>query len=166
MPRFTFPLSARLENSPTIALLLLLAVAAPVRAQHRTEPAVRASSSSRFTNSSARDEATGIRLRQLDCDLDRTRGRQAANTLHSGSGWMIGGVASGVLLGLIGTGVITAIAASSSASTNHVPDGAEPACYREGYAGRARSVNTTSALTGGLIGTLALVIIVVSASGS
>jgi hypothetical protein len=79
---------------------------------------------------------------------------------------MIGGVASGVLLGLIGTGVITAVAASSSPAVHYVPQDAEPVCYRDGYASRARSMNTNSALTGGLIGTLVLVVIVISASGS
>jgi hypothetical protein len=46
-------------------------------------------------------------------------------------------------------------------------EGVEPACYRDGYAARAKSTNTSSALTGGLLGTAVLVILVVSAtSGS
>lgn len=166
MTRITAPIRARCKHWLPVTLVLLLASAAPARAQYRTEPGVRTLASTPPTTSFTYRATAGARVPTLDCDLDRTRGRQAANTLHSGSGWMIGGVASGVLLGLIGTGVITAVAASSSASVNHVPEGAEPACYRDGYAGRARSMNTTSALTGGLIGTLALVIIVVSASGS
>jgi hypothetical protein len=77
---------------------------------------------------------------------------------------MIGGLASGVLLGLIGTAISYAMASSSTPEVGRVPEGAEAACYRDGYVSRARSMNSTNALTGGLLGTAVLVLIVVSAS--
>jgi hypothetical protein len=77
---------------------------------------------------------------------------------------MLGGVGSGLLLGLIGTGIITGAAASGRPQPPTVPEGLDAACYREGYSGRAKSKNTVSALTGGLIGTAVWVIIVVSAT--
>ena len=77
---------------------------------------------------------------------------------------MIGGLVSGVLLGLIGTAVSYAIASSSAPEVGGVPDGVEAACYRDGYVSRAKSMNTTNALTGGLIGTAVLLLILVSAS--
>ena len=77
---------------------------------------------------------------------------------------MAGGLASGVLLGLIGTAISYAMASSSSPQAEHVPDGVEPSCYRDGYQSKAKSMNTSNALTGGLLGTALLVVIIVSAS--
>jgi hypothetical protein len=166
MTRITDLAPVRFGRVFWVALVLMLLTSAPLRAQYRTDASIRPSSPS-VTLASPPPHAWPLaRVPTVDCELDRTLGRQAASALHSGSGWMIGGVASGVLLGLIGTGIITAVAASSSASTNHVPANVEPLCYRDGYASRAKSMNTTSALTGGLIGTLALVVILISASGS
>ena len=105
-----------------------------------------------------------LRYLNPDCDLDRTRGREAADQLHSGSGWMAGGFVSGVLLGLIGTGISYAIASSSSVEVSRVPDGVEASCYREGYVSKAKGTNTSNALTGGLLGTALLVVLIVSAS--
>ena len=80
---------------------------------------------------------------------------------------MVGGLASGVFLGLIGTGIMYAVASSSSSDVERVPDGVDGSCYRAGYSAKARSMNTSSALTGGLLGTAVLVLLVVSAtSGS
>jgi hypothetical protein len=80
---------------------------------------------------------------------------------------MAGGFASGVLLGLIGTAITYAIASSSSVDVNRVPDGVEPSCYRDGYTSRAKGKNTSNALTGGLLGTAVLVLLVIAAtSGS
>lgn len=100
-----------------------------------------------------------------DCDVDRVRGREAAGNTHSGAGWMVGGLASGFFLGLIGTGIITAVASSSSPHAERTPSDVEQACYRDGYTSKAKNMNTMSALTGGLIGTAALVLVIVSASG-
>ena len=102
-----------------------------------------------------------------DCDSDRTRGRADADQLHSGSGWMAGGFVSGLLLGLIGTGIAWAMASSSTVEVNRIPDGLDSSCYRDGYTSIAKSKNTSNALTGGLLGTAVLVVLVVSAtSGS
>lgn len=100
-----------------------------------------------------------------DCDLDRTRGREAARN-HSGMGWMVGGFVSGVLLGLIGTGIAFLMANGSTIEVDSVPADAEATCYRDGYRARARSTNTTSALTGGLVGTALFVVWFVSANSS
>lgn len=98
------------------------------------------------------------------CQDDRIRGRSDASVMHGTTGWMLGGFASGLVLGLIGTGVITAVAATGSPQPDLVPDTTDPSCYREGYSGKARSKNTVSALAGGLVGTAVWVVIVVSAT--
>jgi glycerol uptake facilitator-like aquaporin len=92
------------------------------------------------------------------------RGREAADQLHSGSGWMAGGFVSGILLGLIGTAVTYAIASSSAVQVERVPEGLEASCYRDGYTSKAKGKNTSNALTGGLLGTAVLVLLVVAAS--
>jgi hypothetical protein len=90
------------------------------------------------------------------------------------SGRFAGGFASGLLLGLIGTGITYAIAGSddtalpaleaarlSSANPNY------SLAYQQGYSERLKSRRRSSALTGGLLGTLTFVVIYVSAtSGS
>ena len=68
-----------------------------------------------------------------------------------GAGW-----AQGLLLSIIGTGIITAVGASSHPEPKEVPAGYDPACYRDGYESKAKSKNTVSALTGGLVGTAVL----------
>ena len=108
-----------------------------------------------------------LRHLTLDCDLDRTRGREAASSSHGSSSWMLGGVLSGVVLGLIGTLVTYAIASSSNVSVDTIPEGVEATCYRDGYSSRAKGMNSNQALVGGLLGTAVLVLIVISAnSGS
>ena len=108
-----------------------------------------------------------LRHLALDCDVDRMRGRDAAGFNHGSSNWMLGGIVSGVALGLIGTLVIYAIASSSSVEVQSIPEGVEPACYRDGYVSRAKSKNSNDALVGGLLGTAVLVLLVVAAtSGS
>jgi hypothetical protein len=80
---------------------------------------------------------------------------------------MAGGFVSGVLLGLIGTAISYAMASSSGVEVKRVPDGVEASCYRDGYTSKAKSMNTSNALTGGPLGTAVLVLLVVSAtSGS
>jgi hypothetical protein len=150
-----------------IIAVCTFAFASSAQAQYRNESLV--SLASRPAESSFSIPGTSPLLRFLspDCDLDRTRGREAASNTHSGSGWMLGGVASGVVLGLIGTAIITAVASSSASQAERVPDDAEPSCFRDGYSSRAKSMNTTSALTGGLLGTAVLLLIILSAnSGS
>ena len=103
-------------------------------------------------------------VEQGTCDEDRVHGRADAATGHHSGGWFWGGVGSGALLGLIGTGIITAVGASSDPQPKEVPAGYDPACYRDGYHSKAKSKNTMSALTGGLVGTAVFVVIYVAAS--
>ena len=142
-----------IATSTTAQAQYLSAAAGPVAPRHET-----------ITTISLAGTTSLLRHLNQDCDLDRTRGREAAEELHSGSGWMAGGFLSGVLLGLIGTGISWAIANSSSVEVNRMPDGVEASCYREGYTSKARSKNTSNALTGGLLGTALLVVLIVSAS--
>ena len=145
-------------------LLALIALPAlPAHAQFRSQ-AVFAPSKPDLSAITITESSPLLRHLTVDCDLDRTRGREAASSTHNGSGWMLGGLASGVLLGLIGTAITYAIASSSTPEVSRVPEGVEAACYRDGYVSRAKSMNTTNALTGGLIGTAVLVLIIVSAS--
>lgn len=149
-----------------IIMGLALVMAAPAQAQLRVASVLErpAALARPAVTTSIAELSLTRRLRIAECDLDRTRGREAANNLHSGTGWMVGGIVSGVLLGLIGTGIVTAVASGSATQPSFVPEGVEAVCYREGYVSRARSRNTTSALAGGLIGTATLLILVVAAS--
>jgi hypothetical protein len=149
-----------------LAAIAILTVSTSADAQRRNSPTFTraASTTSTFDLESSEPLA---HLLSADCDTDRERGREAAGSAHSGAGWMGGGLLSGVVLGLIGTGVIWAMATSSTAQPDRVPDGVESACYRAGYSARAKSINTSSALTGGLIGTAVFLVLVLSAtSGS
>lgn len=99
-------------------------------------------------------------------------GRELAASEGTG-GWFAGGVGSGLVLGLIGTAIIT-VAANNSG--NDVPASQQsilatkPPDYSEafarGYREKLKSKKRTSALTGGLLGTAAFLAIYVSAQGS
>ena len=151
----------------TMLVVFCLALfASPAHAQRRTAPLIHHSAISSPQLQLASSEPLA-RFMSVDCDTDRARGREAADQFHSGSGWMAGGFVSGILLGLIGTGISWAMASSSSVDVNRVPDGVEASCYRDGYTSKAKSKNSSNALTGGLLGTAVLVVLVVSAaSGS
>jgi len=86
-------------------------------------------------------------------------GKAYADSVHSSTGWFVGGRASGVLLGLIGTGVITIVAAVSDSKPGTIPEQVEAACYMDGYSGAARGGNTWAAVGGGLLGTAIFVVI-------
>jgi hypothetical protein len=146
-----------------LILLGLVVIAVPADAQHRYQAAA-TTALRQAPPITVMSENSPLRFLAPDCDLDRTRGREAASANHNGSGWMIGGLASGVLLGLIGTAISYAIASGSTPEVNRIPEGVEAACYRDGYMSKAKSMNTSNALTGGLLGTAILVLIVVSAS--
>jgi hypothetical protein len=98
-------------------------------------------------------------------------GTQRAETVGSG-GYLAGGFASGLLLGLIGTGITYAVAASSDVSlpplemtsiADRSPEYIQG--FRTGFGDRVKAKRKQSALTGGLLGTAVLVVLVVSASG-
>ena len=96
-------------------------------------------------------------------------GRELAEFEGTG-GWFAGGVGSGVVLGLIGTAVITVAANNSS---NNVPASQlsilatkrpdYSQAFARGYREKLKSKKRTSALTGGLLGTAAFVAIYLSA---
>jgi hypothetical protein len=152
------------------AIALGVSLVAPLmsaEAQYRSQ----AATFTRATQSAPAITLSGttplLRYLSLDCDVDRMRGREAAGLNHASSSWMIGGVLSGVLLGLIGTAVVYAVASSSAVEVQSIPEGVEAACYRDGYVSRARAKNSSDALVGGLLGTAVLVLLVVAAtSGS
>jgi hypothetical protein len=149
----------------TLILLTCLAIAAkPAEAQRRTSSLITHTQQTAVADFRIPSTDPLGHLLSPDCDLDRTRGREAASSAHSGGGWMAGGFVSGVLLGLIGTAISYAIASSSAVEVNRVPDGVEASCYRDGYTSKARSMNTSNALTGGLLGTAVLVLLVVAAT--
>lgn len=157
-------------TTPGMRLLVigatLLLSASTADAQYRRTAGIVAAHAASSSTVTLPSSSRLLRFLSVECEADRARGREAAGHNHSGTGWMVGGVASGVVLGLIGTAIITAVAASSDVRPYATPEGVEGACYREGYSAKAKSMNTTSALAGGLIGTVAFVLIYVSATSS
>ena len=100
--------------------------------------------------------------------LDGTNAAQGVGT----GGWMAGGIATGVLTGLIGTVVIWAAAGSSDVAVpadRRVQIADQPATYQQqyesGYGEKLKARRKGAALGGGLLGTAALVLMVMSASG-
>lgn len=98
------------------------------------------------------------------CEESRAAGENAADLQHSSVGWWLGGVGSGFLLGLIGTGAIWGVSFASSPQPDRVPQGEHEDCYRRGYKTEAKGANKVGAGVGGLLGTLAIVLVVVSAN--
>jgi hypothetical protein len=97
-----------------------------------------------------------IVLQPASCETARATGREDADTRHGSAGWFVGGVVSGVLVGLIGTGIITGASALTSPQPRLVPPeltGGIENCYRDGYKGKAKNKNVVSSLLGGLSGT-------------
>ena len=150
-----------------VIAILLYALPSISQAQYRTKASLGSELNRSAPALSIPGSSPLLRHLSVDCDVDRTMGREAASNTHSSSGWMVGGLVSGVFLGLIGTAVMYAVASSSTAQAERIPDNVEATCYRDGYSSKAKSMNTNNALIGGLLGTAALVLIVVSAtSGS
>ena len=98
-------------------------------------------------------------------------GQLAALNVGTG-GWAGGGFASGLLLGFIGTGVSWAAAGASGVESP--PDARlrianQPAEYQQlytkSYSDKVKAKRKSSALKGGLVGTAAFVLLVVSAGG-
>jgi hypothetical protein len=99
-----------------------------------------------------------------DCADSKELGKAYADSVHSSTGWFIGGLATGALLGLIGTGVITIVAAVSDSKPGTIPGQVEAACYMDGYSGASRGGNTWAALGGGLLGTAIFVVVYMAAT--
>jgi len=101
---------------------------------------------------------------EKDCNESREVGKADAGREHGTGGWMAGSLAGGVLLGLIGAGVVTAIAATSDPEAETVPPGVNATCYQNGFTDKARGKNTKTAIVGGLLGTVVFVVIYASLS--
>jgi len=97
-----------------------------------------------------------------DCLKSQITGKADASAQHSSVGYFLGGVCSGVLLGLIGTAILTVAAAGSNPDPSSVPDTLDVRCYVDGYHSKAKSKNVWSALGGGLLGTTVFLIVYLS----
>ena len=97
-------------------------------------------------------------------------GELSAQHNYSGGGWLAGGLASGLFLGLIGTGIIYGISNSGEVSPpiaiNMMLED-KPSDYRSGfyigYSRKAKKQRKAKALTGGLLGTAAFLILFLNA---
>ena len=80
------------------------------------------------------------------CLSSQLRGRVDASKMHRSGNW---------LLGLIGTGLTTAIAAASGPTPESVPEdeGIDMVCYVNGYEKKGRNKNILHTALGGLLGT-------------
>jgi hypothetical protein len=78
------------------------------------------------------------------------------------------GVGSGILLRLIRTGIIVAVAAGTHPQPAIIPNEEiiNESCYISGYSEAARKKNIFTALDGGLVGTAVIVTIIAVASSS
>ena len=99
-------------------------------------------------------------MEMMDCERSRIEGENQARNAHSTSGWFLGGVGSGILLGLIGTGVITAASAMSKPQPKQIPSHVDSVCYVNGFTKEATTRNIRSAVGGGLVGTVVIVTII------
>lgn len=97
------------------------------------------------------------------CLSSVAQGSADAKTQHSSGGWVIGGFFSGVALGLIGAGIITAVAASTDPKPTQIPAHMDGACYISGYSDAAGKKNAWRAFGGGLAGTVVIVLVLLSA---
>ena len=98
-------------------------------------------------------------------------GRELAES-QSSAGWFVGGLASGVALGLIGTAIIYAAASNSGATMPSAQQSVlatKSPLYSESFTRSFReqmkSRHKSSAVGGGLLGTAAFVVIYLSAQG-
>jgi hypothetical protein len=85
------------------------------------------------------------------------------------SGSFVGGLVGGLFLGLIGTGIAVLAQGQPEPPEASLQALEREECqyaYTEAYESKGRSKKRTSALTGGLIGTAVLVVIVVAAGSS
>lgn len=102
---------------------------------------------------------------QMSCSESKTKGSNNANQEHSSVGWWLGGMGSGVMLGLIGTGLIWGISHASSPQPSTLPSNINADCYKDGYKREAKGSNKVGAGIGGLLGTAIFLLLVISAQG-
>lgn len=98
---------------------------------------------------------------EMDCYF---QGKRQAESLST-AGSTMGGFAGGFFLGILGT--VLAVVAQGEPSTPFYLLPEEKECklpFVQGYQERGKSRKKTAALTGGVVGTLALVVVLVAAS--
>jgi hypothetical protein len=143
--------------APIIALVLLTA---PAAAQQPTQQP---------SQQGALDSAAVAAQAAALVAQAHGEGQMAAANVGTG-GWFAGGFASGVVLGLIGTGITWAIAANSGVEL--APDkrllissrsATYQQLYEKAYGDKVKAKRKVSALTGGLLGTATFVVIYLSA---
>lgn len=110
------------------------------------------------------DDPEPLTVASDSCLSSVALGSADAKARHTSSGWVIGGFFSGVALGLIGTGIITAVAASTDPKPQQIPPHLDGACYVSGYSDTAGNKNAWRAFGGGLAGTAVIVLIILSTS--
>ena len=110
------------------------------------------------------DDKEPVSVASDSCLTSVALGSADAKAQHSSPGWVIGGFFSGVALGLIGTGIITAVAASTDPKPQQVPPHVDGACYVSGYSDAAGTKNAWRAFGGGLAGTAVIVLIILGTS--
>lgn len=101
---------------------------------------------------------------QRSCFSSRELGRSHASQQHGSAGWFLAGLGCGAGFGLIGTGACIAASALTSPQPRTLADGSNENCYREGYRGRGKKRNILSTLGGGLLGTGAIIVILLVAN--
>ena len=88
------------------------------------------------------------------CDESTAVGQTDAKSQHIAAKWFLGGVGSGLGLGLIGAAIATGASALTGPQPNTIPSTVEPSCYREGYRVRANKENRVWTFMGGWMGFL------------
>lgn len=96
---------------------------------------------------------------------------QVAAEMRGTGGSFAGGLAGGLLLGLIGTGIAYAAQGPAEIPVAYAAEaqkyGSEYVLgFQQGFAEKSKKKKRGAALTGGLLGTGALVVLVLSASGN
>jgi hypothetical protein len=140
----------------TLALVVVVPAAALAQVQQQSTPPTQSTQAAPLSP----DAVTRAQV----------EGQTAAMNVGTG-GWFGGSFASGVFLGLIGTGVSWGLAAGSNADmppekklTITNPDPSYRAFAEKAYGDKVRAKRKSAALKGGLLGTAAFVLIYASAS--
>lgn len=107
--------------------------------------------------------AGGATLLELSQSESYEKGRSDAELQHTTAGWAVGGVISGAVFSLIGTGIIALIALASNPTPPFIPEDVDPSAYTRGYREVARKKNVRAAGIGGLILSSVWVLIALSA---
>jgi len=147
--------------SALLIVALLSVYSGPVFAQD--DPA--------FATDSSKEEAQALDLPDnsswADCHM---MGKRHGKNVGTG-GSMAGGLVGGLLLGLIGTGIAVLAQSESDPPAEYLFEmedrgGECQYAYIEAFNSQSVSKKRKAALTGGLIGTAVLVMVVVAASGN